>query len=169
MEMRKWIRTKEPTTDYLVALRRSVSQDFMSVREAGTASSAISGYLAHKERAEASRKQAVATGAAQDVPARGRRLGRPGEKVTVVARVVHAAPILNPEYPERSKYLYVLRTPDGDLVRWVASKDKYMYSHDGGDVVTLQGTVKGHSLHDGEWQTEMWYCKPPAFRHTVKA
>lgn len=160
VNVRMWARSRQPTSDYLVALRHSMSEEYMSPREAGTASSAISGFQRYREQLDQNKAQSTAPSQAAAPAAGGSRwLSSPGDKVTVPAHIVHAQPQYDPEHPERVKHLYVMRTPDGDLVRWMASSDKYLRE---GDDVTLQGTVKAHSTHDGERQTEIFYCKPPA-------
>lgn len=164
VNVRMWARSQQPTSDYLAALRHSMSDEYMSPREAGTASSAISGFQRYQQRLEQNKPPA---GAPQSPRPEGSRwLSSPGDKVTIPAHIVHAQPQYDPEHPERVKHLYVMRTPDGDLVRWLASSDKYLRQ---GDDVTLQGTVKAHSTHDGERQTEIYYCKQPVLHPKQQA
>ena len=51
---------------------------------------------------------------------------------------------------------YVVRTSQGDLVRWRASKDKGVEPH---DTVTFIGTVKGHMTRGDERMTDLHYCQ----------
>lgn len=145
-----------PTSDYTRALRHSVSEKYMSPRDAGTAASAISGYMKHKARIDA---KLVDTDQPHSETASGSRwLGDPSsrEKVSIRAQIMAVEPQFDEQHPDRPpKYLYVMRTPEGDLVRWRASKDKALEQ---GDDVTLQGKIRAHSWHNGEKQTEIWYC-----------
>lgn len=171
VQVRIWARTQQPTTDYLRALRHSVSDEYMGLREAGTASSAIAGFQrfrARQERVVEEQRKADAAVRPQGAPVMhepnvisprpggSRWLGQKGQNVTVVAEVEKVVPVMYPghRYPH---YLYIMRTPDGDLVRWMATNGQGMEE---GHTVTLQGTVKGHSEWKGEKQTEMFYCKP---------
>jgi len=71
---------------------------------------------------------------------------------------------VHPVYHEsRPHFLYIMRTPGGDLARWMASRDAGM---EAGDDITLRGTVKGHSTFNGERQTEVFYCRPTI--HSVR-
>lgn len=85
-----------------------------------------------------------------------RWFGEEGESVTFRARVEAMHPIHH-ESRLRPHFLYIMRTHEGDLVRWMASRDAGMES---GDDITLRGTVKAHSSFNGERQTEVFYCKP---------
>lgn len=158
VQTRMWVRTLQPTSDYNAALRHSVSDDYMSLRESGTASSAIAGFQEHQKRVEAN-KQALSTPGAviSPRPQGSRWLARVEDKVTVVAHVDRVVPMYHPKRMD-PHFLYVMRTPEGDLVRWVASSDKGLEE---GDDVTVQGTIKAHSVFNGERQTELWYCNPP--------
>lgn len=176
VNVRMWIRTQQPTTDYTKALRHSVSEDHMGLREAGTAASGIAGFQRHRARVEEMKARAAAN-PPQKVPGsevrepmvvsprpRGSRwLGTPGQQVRVVATVEKVVPVAS-DYSVSPRYLYVMRTPDGDLVRWMASSTQGMVE---GDDVTLFGTIRAHSEFHGEKQTEMFYCKPMI--HTARA
>lgn len=171
VQVRSWVRTQQPTTDYLRALRHSVSEEYMGLREAGTASSAIAGFQRHRQRiadmeAQQAREQAEARAQNRPVsqepvvvsprPGGSRWLGQKGQDVTVVANVEGVYPMMH-EARRKPHYLYIMRTPDGDLVRWMATNGQGL---EVGDHITLQGTIKGHSTFNGEKQTEMFYCKP---------
>lgn len=169
-EVRAWVRLQQPSSDYERAVRHSVSEDHMSMRDVGTASSAISGYLRHKEQlamqqaAERSGQGGAPQGGGgparpagtSTLKSQSRWLGREGEKVFLPARVEGVHPIHH-ESRIRPHFLYIMRTPDGDLVRWMASRDAGLET---GDDITLRGTVKGHSTFNGERQTEVFYCQP---------
>lgn len=82
-----------------------------------------------------------------------------------MAQVELAHPVHNDRSPH-PRILYIMRTPQGDLVRWFASEDQGMEK---GDAVTVRGTIKDHSTFNGERQTELWYCKAPVIHPPVKA
>lgn len=165
--VRIWVRSQQPTTDYQAALRHALTTEYMSVREAGTAASALNGFTRYQERLEEARQKALAKNGGQQAsagpaghsprPTGSRWLGRKDQKVSITARVEVAHPVYN-DYSDYPRVLYIMRTPQGDLVRWFASGSQGMRP---GDAVTIQGTVKDHSTFNGERQTEMWYCKRP--------
>lgn len=165
--IRIWVRSQQPTNDYQAAVRQALITEYISVREAGTAASALSGFTRYQERLEVARQRALAKnggqqssdGAAVHSPRPGgsRWLGQKKQKVSVTARVEVARPVIN-EYADLPRVLYIMRTPQCDLVRWFASEDEGLRP---GDAVTIQGTIKDHSTFNGERQTEIWYCKPP--------
>lgn len=171
--VRIWVRAQQPTSDYQAALRHALNSEYMSVREAGTAASALSGFTRYQERMEAARLKALAGGGSPGAgpavysprPAGSRWLGQKDQKVSITARVEVAHPVRNDRSPY-PRVLYVMRTPQGDLVRWFAAEDQGM---EPGDAVTLQGTIKEHSLFNNERQTELWYCKAPVIHPPVKA
>lgn len=171
--VRIWVRSQQPASDYQAALRHALSSEYMSVREAGTAASALSGFTRYQNRLEEARLKAQAnsgqrasSGPAVYSPNPGgsRWLGQKDQKVSVTARVEVAHPVRNDRSPY-PRVLYVLRTPQGDLVRWFASEDQGM---EAGDAVTIRGTIKDHSTFNGERQTELWYCKAPLIHPPVK-
>lgn len=172
--VRIWVRSQQPTSDYQAALRHALNSEYMSPREAGTAASALSPFTRYQQRLEEARQAALAKraqaphgeGPAVYSPtASGSRwLGQKDQKVSVTARVEVAHPVRN-EHSRFPRMLYIMRTPQGDLVRWFASEDQGM---EPGDAVTLQGTVKDHSVANGERQTELWYCKAPAIHPPVR-
>lgn len=161
-QVRAWVRTQPPTNDYVKSVRDALSEDRMSLRKVGLASSAISGFQRHQERvARAQAEFATADPAAGPAvysprPQGSRWLGRQGDLATVEVTVEEVVPQDNP-YGEHPRYLYVMRTQEGDLVRWVASQTQGMRK---GDHVTLRGKIRAHSTFHGEKQTEMFYCKP---------
>lgn len=156
MHMRMWVRTLQPTSDYNAALRHSVAEDYMSLRESGTASSAVAGFQEHQKRIEANKAAFSAPEAVVSPRPQGSRwLARVEDKVTVAAHVDRVVPMYN-DNRLGAHYLYIMRTPEGDLVRWVSSSNKGLME---GDDVTVQAQVKAHSVFNGERQTELWYCK----------
>lgn len=173
--VRIWVRSQQPTSDYQAALRHALATEYMSEREAGTAASAMSGFTRYQERLEVARQKALAKNGGQQAsdgpavhsprPSGSRWLGQKEQKVSITARVEVAHPVEN-EHADLPRVLYIMRTPQGDLVRWFASEDEGMRP---GDAVTIQGTVKDHSTFNGERQTEMWYCKSPVIHPPMKA
>lgn len=169
--VRIWVRAQQPTNDYQAALRHALSSEYMSVREAGTAVSALNGFTRYQNRLEEARLKAQANSGNQNSgpavnsprPAGSRWLGQKDQKVSVTARVDVAHPVYNDH--DLPRVLYIMRTPQGDLVRWFASEDQGM---EPGDAVTVQGTIKDHSTFNGERQTELWYCKAPVIHPPVK-
>lgn len=168
VKVRMWVRTQQPTSDYARAVRHAVGEHHMPMRDVGTASSAVAGYLRHEEEVGKAREQGTAlpgdnaqgTAPVEKItrtPGVSQWLGNVGEKVVMPARVeaVHEVFYENrpSEYPHM---LYIFRTPDGHMVRWMASRTQGLR---GDDQVTLAGVVKGHSTFRGERQTEMNYCK----------
>lgn len=173
--VRIWVRSQQSTGDYQAALRHSLSSEYMSVREAGTAASALNGFTRYQNRLEEARQKALGNSGGQQAsagpavyspsPGGSRWLGQKDQKVSITARVEVAHPVRNDKSPY-PRVLYIMRTPQGDLVRWFASEDQGM---EPGDAVTVQGTIKDHSTFNGERQTEMWYCKAPVIHPPVKA
>ena len=171
--VRIWVRSQQPSTDYQAALRHALSEDYMSVREAGTAASALSGFTRYQNRIEETRQKARAarnqSGGPPPVhsprPSGSRWLGQKDQAASVTAQVELAHPVYNDKSPD-PRVLYIMRTPQGDLVRWFASEDQGI---EVGDAVTLRGTIKEHSTFNGERQTEFWYCKNPVIHPPMKA
>lgn len=165
--VRIWVRSQQPTSDYQAALRHALNSEYVSVREVGTAASAMSGFTRYQERLEEARQKSLARNASQQRadgppphsprPAGSLWLGHKEQKVSVTAYVELAHVVRNDKSPY-PRVLYIMRTPQGDLVRWFAAEDQGM---EPGDAVTVQGTIKNHSVFNGERQTEMWYCKAP--------
>lgn len=171
--VRIWVRAQQPSSDYQAALRHALGSEYMSVREAGTAASALSGFTRYQNRLEEARLKAQTNSGGQEStgpavhsprPAGSRWLGQKDQKVSVTARVEVAHPVRNDKSPY-PRVLYIMRTPQGDLIRWFASDDQGMEK---GDAVTVQGTIKDHSTFNGERQTELWYCKAPVIHPPVK-
>lgn len=165
VHVRMWVSASKPSSDYGRAVRKSVMQPYMPARDVGTATSAISGYLRAQQQQAA---PSASTTSGQSAPPprpqnESRWLGSPGQKIVMPARVeaVHELQMDRPDInwnkrPEgEPHYLYIFRTPEGDSVRWLASRTQGLRK---GDSVTLQGTVKDHSKFRGERQTEMFYC-----------
>lgn len=169
LTVRSWLRLQPATNDYMQSVQHAVTQEYMGLREAGTAASGIAGYQRYRERLERQRKerakeaQQVVPGTSTPEPqvvsprpTGSRWRGHKGHVHTFgnlhVEKVVEVS---NPYRPQPS-YLYIMRTEDGDLLRWMATTTQGMRE---GDRVTLHGQVKDHSMYNGEKQTELWYCK----------
>lgn len=166
-EVRSWIRLQPVSNDYVQSLRHAVAEDYMSHREVGVASSAIAGYMRHKSELERARaegtpvrpvpeRQRATRPSQQHNPRRSRFLGTEGEQVYLAAKVEKVHPIYHEQRAD-PHFLYLMRTPEGDAVRWMASNDQGLERD---DEITLRGTVKGHSTFNGEKQTEVYYCRP---------
>jgi len=171
VNVRIWARQTRPTNDYIRAMRHALAEDQVGPRQVGTAASALAGYeraYADKSRAEQMREELLAKygqgGAGSDqesvtMPSPGqesRWLNQPGDKIMVTGRVERVTPIFHENRPD-PRHLYIVRTPDGDAVKWLPSDFTGFRE---GDDVTLRGQVKAHSTFNGEKQTEMVYCKP---------
>lgn len=176
--VRVWARQTRPTNDYLRAMRHSLAEAQLGPREVGTAASALAGYeraYADKTRAEQKRDELLALygqepassangadsglgGATSAVPGgqSSRWLNKPGDKVMVTGRVERVVSVFH-ENRRDPRHLYIVRTPDGDAVKWLPAD---FTGFKEGDDVTLRGQVKTHSTFNGEKQTEMFYCKP---------
>ena len=150
--VRAWAKEQPATSDYMRSVRYALAEDHMPLREAGTASSAVSGYLRYRERQAMHNNKALSPR-----PGGSRWLNQPGDKVIVTARVARAVPVYHEKRPF-PRYLYIMRTPDGDLVKWMAPETQGLQE---GDDVTLKATVKGHSTFNGEKQTEVHNAKQP--------
>lgn len=157
--IRQWVESKPASGGYMTTLRGLLvtgnhpDADYMDARMIPIVASAISGY----QRAVAA-APAPAGGGGNGAPravSQSRWLNKPGDKVTVVATVLSAERVW-PERGSTPNYLYYLRTDDGDMIRWMASKPTGMQPQ---HHVTLRGTVRAHSYASGgEKQTEMYYC-----------
>lgn len=166
--IRAWARESRPTNDYMRAMRHSLAEEGLGPRDVGTAASALSGYertYAEKSRADQMQDELMAklagtsagTGSSGLGGAPGSRwLNKPGDKVMVTGRVERDVKVLH-EKRQDPRHLYIIRTPDGDAVKWLPSDYSGFRE---GDMVTLRGQVKTHSEFRGEKQTEMYYCKP---------
>lgn len=153
-EVRGWVRVQQPTSDYLRAVRHSVGEDYVSPRGVGTAASAVGLYL-HRQGSAGPVGPAISGGAAAAPVSRSRHFSKVGDKIVTPAEVTGVHRIMHASRP-MPHYLYILRTPDGDMVRWMASETEGLEK---GDQVTLWGTVKAHSEFKGEKQTEMFRCQ----------
>lgn len=153
-QARSWVRAQTNANEYQVALRRALSDDYLSTRDVGVVSGALSSYLAHQQR-EAERRQAV------DSPtAVGQWWSAPGKKAQFDRmRVIGDTPVYSGSY--YPKYLYTFETSTGDHVRWLSHN---MAGLDVGDVVTLRVEVKAHSVIDGRRVTEVF---KPDLEHGV--
>lgn len=149
-EVRAWARVQAPTSDYLRAVRHSVGEDYLSPRSVGTASSAVGLYLSARARTGASVPAGPDTG-----PRGSRHFNKVGDLVVTTARVDKVVPIRHESRP-MPHYLYIMETPDGDKIRWMANDTEGL---EVGDSVTLRGVVKGHSEYRNEKQTEMTRCQ----------
>lgn len=170
VKARQWVRAQQSSSPYFASLRHSVAEDYMSLDEVGVASSAFSGYLCHQERVaqmqrdwneNMARERAAQQqpGGAPPVyspsPQGSRWLSNKGDKVRIKAHIEQVVRIENPHSYE-DRVLHVMRTPEGDLVRWMASSPHGLAA---GDTMTFSATVKDHSTFNGEKQTEVFYCK----------
>ncbi|MDN5653909.1 MAG: hypothetical protein L0G46_02295 [Kocuria sp.] len=181
--VRTWARETRPTNDYLRAMRHALGEESLGPREVGTAASALCGYeraYAEKSRAEQMQEEflakhgmsssghattpeggsgASAAGVMSDgrpPRSQSRWLNQPGDKVMVTGRVERVRAIVH-EKRWDPRHLYIIRTPDGDAVKWLPPD---FVGFEEGDEVTLRGQVKAHTEFQGEKQTEMFYCKP---------
>lgn len=182
--VRRWARETRPTNDYIRAMRLALGEEGLGPRSVGTAASALAGY----ERAVADRNEAAlaqeeflarfganatagtsegtqgsragAPGGGYSPQVESRWLNKPGDKVIVTGRVEMVTKVLH-EKRQDPRHLYIIRTPDGDAVKWLPSDFAGFRE---GDRVTLRGQVKEHSEFRGEKQTEMFYCKPEIHR-----
>ena len=165
--IKKWARETSPTNDYIRAMRHALSEKNLGPRDVGTAARAVAGYnraadaLAERNRKMqeemlAGQRPGVVQERAAQPPSGSRWLNQPGDKIMVTGTVEKAVPVHDQShwYP---RYLYIVRTPDGDAVKWLPSK---FAGFRVGDRVTLRGQVKKHGEFNGERQTEMFYCKP---------
>lgn len=152
--IRGWVRTVQPTNDYMQAVRGAVGQDQLGPRDVGTAASAFAAYNRSSSPSGGSGSGGVRGLGTQGIGSRW--LNQPGDKIMVTGRVER----VNKVYHEKRWYprhLYIIRTPDGDAVKWLPSK---FVGFAEGDEVTLRGEVKEHLSFRGEKQTEMHYCSP---------
>lgn len=156
VDVRRWARQQDPSSEYVRALRHAVADEYVSMREVGTAASAVAGYLRYRTAAATPRESGGSVTPIRQRPRRSRWLARPGEKVFITGEVVRADPLRIRERLD-PHFLYVFRTPDGDLVKWIASSTQGL---EVGNFVSLRGTVKAHGEFGGERQTEMHYCTP---------
>lgn len=175
--IRAWARETRPTNDYIRAMRHALAEEGLGPRDVGTAASALSGYeraYAEKSRADQMQDELIAkltragapeggeglggTPVAEGRPPRSqsRWLNKPGDKVMVTGRVERVIQIVHEER-WNPRHLYLIRTPDGDVVKWLPSDFTGFRE---GESVTLRGQVKAHTSFQGEKQTEMFYCKP---------
>lgn len=176
MSIRAWARETRPVNDYMRAMRHSLAEEGIGPRDIGTAASALSGYeraYTEKSRADQMQDELMAKLSGQSTaqeprgssaaPAGGRApaaqsrwLNQPGDKIMVTGRVESITQIVHEER-WNPRHLYIIRTPDGDAVKWLPSDFTGFRQ---GELVTLRGQVKQHSEFRGEKQTEMFYCKP---------
>lgn len=162
--VKKWARETKPTNDYIRAMRHALSEKNLGPRDVGTAASSVAGYnraaaeLAERNRQMQERLLAEHAGAGSDAPMSGgsRWLNQPGDKIMVTGTVERVT-LLHHESHWDPRHMYIVRTPDGDVVKWIPPK---FTGFKQGDRVTLRGQVKGHTSYNGEKQTEMFYCKP---------
>lgn len=168
VKVRMWVRTQQPTSDYARAVRHAVGEHHMPMRDVGTASSAIAGYMRHEEEVAKARAEGTplpgdnARGnapAAQvtRTPGVSQWLGNKGDNIVMPARVEAVHEVFYENRPSSHPHmLYIFRTPDGHMVRWMASRTQGLRAN---DQVTLAGSVKAHSTFLGEKQTELNYCR----------
>lgn len=177
--IRAWARETRPTNDYMRAMRHALAEEGLGSREVGTAASALSGYeRAYAEKSRADQMQdelmaklssesgtpgeepglgsASAAGGSHPPRSQSRWLNQPGDKVMVTGHVERVIQVVH-ENRWDPRHLYIIRTPDGDAVKWLPPDFRGFHE---GDTVTLRGQVKAHSEFRGERQTEMFYCKP---------
>ena len=141
-------RNVRDTNEFTKALRRAASADCLSSRDVPTLASAYQGWA--RDNATPN----VATPATQGHQSRW--IGRRNEQVTIVAKVLDVQHVFNAYDPGQPKTLHVLRSVDGDLIRWVATKGQGIRA---GDTITVVGKVKDHSWVADERQTEIWYAQ----------
>lgn len=169
--IRAWARETRPTNDYMRAMRHALAEDGLGPRDVGTAASALSGYeraYADKSRADRMQEELLAKLTGTDPAPSGsgasrggyasssRWLNKPGDKVMVTGKVEKVVNVVHEDRMD-PRHLYLIRTPDGDVVKWLPSDFRGARE---GDMVTLRGQVKAHSEFRGEKQTEMYRCRP---------
>lgn len=162
------------TSDYETAMVAAHSGETVSVRDAGVAASAVAWVQRRQDAFEAGKAPGGPPEAAQAPSASGTAasvasgrshwLSSPDSWLTVTGRIEHVEPLYYEG--QQGNYLYVLRTPGGDSVKWIALKDEHLFA--GGDV-TLVGRVKAHSTFRGEKQTVVNHAstKPMGFGTAV--
>src|SRR5699024_7231841 len=147
--VRAWARTVQPTNDYMQAMRSFVGAEQLGPRGIGTAASAVAAY---NSSVSTSQGRGSGLGAAKG----SRWLNTPGDKIMVTGRVEQVTPVFH-EKRWDPRHLYIIRTPEGDAVKWLPSDFRGFRM---GEEVTLRGVVKQHLTFRGERQTEMYYCTP---------
>lgn len=164
--VRKWARETKPTNDYIRAMRHSLAEKHLGLRDVGTAASSVAGYnraaddlaVQNKRRQDELLAQHAngGAGASQAGAGASRWLNQPGDKVMVTGTVEKVTEVYH-ESRWNPRHLYIVRSPDGDVVKWLPAD---FTGFNVGDQVTLRGQVKAHITYNGEKQTEMNYCKP---------
>lgn len=155
-QVRGWARVQPPTSDYIQAVRHSLAEEHLGMRSVGTAASAVGLYLSQKARSGPVGPALPGGRTGQQTHQHtSRHFSKVGDAVVTPAVVTKVVRVMHPDRP-LPHYLYVMRTPDGDMVRWMASDTAGLEE---GDQITLRGVVKGHSEFRGEKQTEMFRCE----------
>lgn len=158
----RWAGQLTPTNEYTQAMQNALAREYITPREVGTASGALAGYQRHMREMTAhiannASKQMPAPERMAPAPPASRWLNAPGDKVRVTGRVEKRS-VSNVPGHRYLSVLYVMRTKDGDRVKWITDD----ISLAEGDDITLFGTVKGHGEFHGEKETEMYYTKAQA-------
>ena len=90
-------------------------------------------------------------------PDRGNWIGVIGEALETRATVLSVKPYSDLWATRALRYLHYLRTPDGQVLRWLANEDRGLSA---GKEVILRGTIKDHTWDSaGQAGTEVWYCQ----------
>lgn len=178
-----WLRMAPVTSDFQTTVRSLVGRGFVPTRSVGTAAASVVLYNRHlREVAVAEQARHLRAQAARDAVQRGvsggtvppdesarsrnsghtgatvktlRHLGKRGDVVTTRAKVVKVKEVYHRSRRE-ARFLYVMEDPDGNSIRWLATKTAGMRE---GDPVTISGTVKELSEFAGKPETVMHYCK----------
>lgn len=88
-------------------------------------------------------------------PPSGNWHGEVGEPLMIAAEVQAVDEVYGEGASLNRYWRHILRTGEGDLLSWMASRDHGLRP---GDIATLDGTVKAHSRAGDEACTDLWYC-----------
>lgn len=159
-----WGINRPAGNDFERAMAKTLRSTGLTSRDAGTAAAAFAGYDRHMaHRAREKERMAAMSGAAAPASTGGQGLGgarRPsqwfgarGGSIWVPATVERVQPL---HYRDPNggglAHLYILRTQDGDAVKWLCPEDKKL---EPGREITLYGEVVDHLEFNGEKQTEI--------------
>lgn len=149
----------KPGSDYADNMRMLAGAEAVSYRHAGLIASAVKVWAKQQEAAATEKANPRQEGFLAPVGAQLKTLrtkdGRPGVAVTI--QKVFGGSYFDPYGYERPTTTLIMRTEDGQTLRWRASSS--MDVNPGDRLLLTGGSVKGHSQYDGHDQTDLQRVK----------
>jgi hypothetical protein len=157
--IKAWILSDEfsGNSTYVDNLKVAAAAGSVDDKQIGLLASAPQAYVRHLETADERAAKEAQWAADKAARTSGEHFGAKGEKVTINATIVS---IRYSVHNHGTTVIYRLRTEDGNLAIWFASREAL--GEQEGVAVSITGTVKDHEEYDGVKETILTRCKVAA-------